>query len=196
MTSRIVITGAPGSGKTEFLNRLRTYPELNGFAFFDELARQLLAEHPTFRSQRREFHKEIYRRQIAREDAVRGKSFVTDRGTVDAFAFHPETAQDVGTTIASEYQRYDLVIQLGSAAALGSPYYVQDEIRNESIEDALIIESALRAVWTPHHNYIFVAAQLDCEAKFALCLAAVRRQIGGNAGGPANTKLRKMVFTL
>ncbi len=194
MTSRIVITGAPGSGKTEFLNRLRTYPELNGFAFFDELARQLLAENPSLRTRRREFHQEIYRRQIAREEAVRGKSFVTDRGTVDAFAFHPETVQDVNTTIAAEYQRYDLVIQLGSAAALGAPYYVQDDIRTESIEDALIIEAALRSVWSSHRNYIFIDAKEDYEAKFAHCLAEVRRQIG--AGGAAHNKLRKMVFTL
>ncbi len=196
MTSRIVITGAPGSGKTEFLNRLRAYPELNGFAFFDELARQLLVENPSFRSHRREFHQEIYRRQVAREEAARGKSFVTDRGTVDAFAFHPETAQDVGTTITAEFQRYDLVIQLGSAATLGSPYYIQDEIRTESIEDALAIEAALRSVWSPHQNYHFIAAQQDYEAKFALCLAAVRRRIGGHTGGAADNKLRKMVFTL
>jgi predicted ATPase len=167
MATRIVITGAPGSGKTDFLHRLRQAHEFESFAFFEELARMLLEENPELRHNMREFHSQIYYRQTARENALDGGSFITDRGTVDAFAFHPETAFHVGTTIVREYARYDMVVQLGSSAILGVPYYTCDSVRNESVAEALAIEASLRKVWIAHPNYRFVAAQVDYEAKYA-----------------------------
>jgi predicted ATPase len=166
MATRIVITGAPGSGKTDFLNRLAQSPEFDSFVFFDELARKLLEENPDLRHDKREFHHQIYHRQIEREDSLNGRSFITDRGTVDAFAFHPETALYVGTTITREYERYDMVVHLGSSASLGEPYYACDDVRNESVAEALAIEAALRKVWIGHPNYRFVAAHVDYEMKF------------------------------
>ena len=163
---RIVITGAPGSGKTEFLVRLRQERAFEHFLFMDELARQLLEEDATFRQRWSDFHREIFRRQPAREAAAGEKPFVTDRGTVDAFAFHPETAEQVGTTIAREYARYSAVIQLGSAAGLGETHYRQDRIRNESIEEALQIERAIGAVWKQHPGYYWIDAEVDFESKF------------------------------
>jgi predicted ATPase len=166
MIPRIVITGAPGSGKTEFLQRLRQDRAFHQFLFFDELARQLLQEDPTYRQRWSEFHREIYRRQCDRETAAGEQPFVTDRGTVDAFAFHPETAASVGTSIDQEYKRYTAVVQLGSAARLGEPYYRRDEIRNESIEDAMFVERAIESVWTNHPGYCRINAQLDFEEKY------------------------------
>jgi len=163
---RLVITGAPASGKTVFWERLKNVPEFSGFVFFEELARRLLIETPSYRSRWAEFHREIYRRQVAREDAVIGRSFVTDRGTVDAFAFHPETVRDVSTTLETEYQRYTAVIQLGSSAALGREYYPIDEVRNETIEQALAIEAAIRRVWEPHPAYRYVSAESAFEEKY------------------------------
>jgi len=166
MSDRIVITGAPASGKTECLNRLRVDPRLAGFEFFDELARRLLTEQPNFRSDWPAFHREIYRRQVAREAAVGGRSFVTDRGTVDAFAFHPESMIEVGTTLEKEYARYTMIVQLGTAAGLGPGYYRCDEIRNETTEQALRIEAAIRAVWQGHPGYHFVEAESDFDTKY------------------------------
>ena len=94
--ARIVITGGPGSGKTEFFEQLKQASALSGFLFFDELARQILTENPRIRHDLSTFHQEIYFRQIAREAAAGDRSFVTDRGTVDTFAFHPETVTEVG----------------------------------------------------------------------------------------------------
>ncbi len=163
---RLVITGAPASGKTVFWERLKDVPEFSGFVFFEELARRLLIETPSYRNRWAEFHREIYRRQVAREEAADGRSFVTDRGTVDAFAFHPETAGDVGTTLEAEYERYTAVIQLGSSAALGREYYPIDEVRNETIEQALAIEAAIRGVWEPHPGYRYVPAETAFEEKY------------------------------
>ena len=99
MSTRIVITGAPGSGKTKFIDRLRDDAAFGDFVFFEDLARHLLTQKPEFRTRWAEFHREIYRSQIGREESVAGRPFITDRGTVDAFAFHPETLTEVGTTL-------------------------------------------------------------------------------------------------
>jgi predicted ATPase len=165
---RVVVTGAPASGKTEFIERLKEERELAGFIFFEELARAILSASPHFRNDWPGLHSEIYRRQVEREEAISEKSFVTDRGTVDAFAFHPETMADVGTTLEREYQRYTLVVQLGSAAALAEPYYRTDEIRRETPAEALEIERAIRAVWGRHPGYSFVPAGENLEEKYDL----------------------------
>lgn len=167
MFPKIVITGAPASGKTEFIQRLRNDSSFSRFQFFDELARRLLEENPEYRTDRNRFHNDIYRLQIAREEEIRDRPFISDRGTVDAFAFHPETAESVGTTIEKEYLRYSDVIHLGTAAILGDLCYRTDPIRTESIEEALEIESALRAVWEKHPGYRFIPALVDLEKKYA-----------------------------
>ncbi|HKK21634.1 MAG TPA: AAA family ATPase, partial [candidate division Zixibacteria bacterium] len=166
MVHRIVLTGAPGSGKTEFLDSLRNDPRLAAFSFLDELARQLLIDTPDFRNHWSEFHREIYRQQVAREEALGGKPFVTDRGTVDAFAFHPETLHEVGTTLEKEYLRYTAVFHLQTSAALGEQYYSRDEVRNESLSDALAIETAVRGAWEHHPGYRFLKATEDADQKY------------------------------
>ena len=155
------------------MERLRTLPELAGFLFFDELARRIISANPELRRDRTAFHREIYRQQVERENAAEGRSFVTDRGTVDAFAFHPETVTQVGTSLEAEYARYTGVIQLQSAAALGAEYYATDEIRNESVSEALQIEAAIKRVWSGHARYTLVPADVDFEKKYG----ALRRVI-------------------
>jgi predicted ATPase len=178
MIARIAITGAPASGKTKCLERLKADRALAGFVFFDELARELLQHDPELRMKPTAFHREIYRRQTAREDALAGRPFVTDRGTVDAFAFHPETLRDVGTTLEQEYDRYTGVILLGSAARLGEAKYKVDNVRTESIADALIIEDALIRVWHNHPTYHFVPATSEWDEKFLYCRSLISQLTG------------------
>jgi len=166
MSSRFVITGAPGSGKTVFLTRLKALPRFREFAFIDELARKLLAENPGYRHDKAALHAAIYRQQVAREAELGNKPFITDRGTADAFAFHPETASRVRTTLSREYKRYHSVVQLGTGAVLGEKYYTGDDIRLETLEEALAIEQATKRVWQGHPDYHFIPANPDIEAKF------------------------------
>ena len=179
MTPRIVITGAPASGKTEFVERLRDEPLFHGFLFFDELARKLLTEHPEYRHQPMPFHTEIYRRQVARETEAGNRPFVTDRGTLDAFAFHPESMSVVGTTREKEYARYTAVIQLKSAATLGEQFYRRDDIRLESINEALQIERAIASVWSDHPAYRFLPARENYQDKYSEFLALARTATTG-----------------
>ena len=176
---RIVITGAPASGKTTFFERLKKQPAFAGYLFFEEIARQLLREDPTYRQRHQEFHQEIYRRQAAREKAAGDRPFVSDRGTADAFAFHPEAATQVGTTIEKEYARYTAVIQLGTAAALGPQHYSRDDVRRESAEEAMAIERAIASVWHKHYGYHLIPAQPDFEAKYRDFLTLATGLVGG-----------------
>ena len=166
MPAKIVITGGPGSGKTESLARLKDIPRYRKFVFLSELARKLLEEFPHYRHEMTTFHNEIFRQQTERETKLGEQSFITDRGTADAFAFHPETMVLVNTTIEAEYRRYSSVVQLASAAALGEKYYCGDKIRLEPIDEALAIEEAIKKVWQNHPDYHFIHADRDFEIKF------------------------------
>ncbi|PWB70383.1 hypothetical protein C3F09_09115 [candidate division GN15 bacterium] len=185
MTARIVITGAPGSGKTAFIDRLKDEAALGDFLFFDELARRLLTQRPELRHRWAEFHREIYQSQVGREEQAAGRPFISDRGTVDAFAFHPETLAAVGTTLEREYARYSAVIHLGTTARLGEGFYATDDIRRESPQDALAIEQALRRAWGSHPRYRFVDACESWEHKFAAGRAALTEVMGAPPETPA-----------
>ena len=161
----IVLTGAPASGKTACFEALKTDPKFAGFVFFDELARQLLEKNPEYRFHSDDFHREIYRLQVQREDEIIDKSFITDRGTLDGFSFCPHLIGTIGTSIEKEYQRYTAVIQLGSTAALGSEYYEKDVIRTESIEKVMELEEATKKIWGKHNNYRLLPAEMDFEKK-------------------------------
>ena len=173
MAYRIVITGAPASGKTDILKRLKEEPALGQFNFFDEMARILLEENLDYRSRWAEFHRQIYHRQVKREDLIKGASFISDRGTVDTFAFYPNTAQEVKTTISEEYLRYDAVFHLESAAALGEQYYNRDAIRNETLSEALEIDQAVAQVWQAHPGYCFIKASQSITEKYNNLLNAL-----------------------
>ena len=178
-----MITGAPGSGKTKCLGRLRgasaqaSYEFLREFEFLEEAARTLLQRRPDFRDHWEEFHLAVYNHQVKREDSLGDQSFITDRGTADAFAFHPDTAQVVGTTIDAEYGRYDSIVQLGTTAGLSGAHYSLDPIRTEPEKKALDIERELKRVWGSHPQYHFVAACQDFDEKFKTVADIVRNSL-------------------
>lgn len=173
----IVLTGAPASGKSEIFEQLKTLKTLDGFVFLEELARSLLKANPDYRKNWHQLHLDIYHRQTEREQALEQESFVTDRGTVDAFAFHPETAEAVNTTINREYGRYGLVIQLGSSAGLGASFYRNDAIRKETMAQALDIEAAIKTVWQDHPHYHFIKAEPEIETKRKKVVLLVEQHI-------------------
>ena len=170
----MVLTGAPASGKSIFFDRLKTHPWFSDYIFFDELARHLLKEKPRYRHDMKAFHSEIYKRQVEREDASKNKPFITDRGTIDTFAFHPETIQETGTNIEKEYGRYSAVIQLGTSARLGEQHYQKDDIRLESPKEALIIEEAIKNVWENHPHYHYIEACPEFEDKYKMLLRIIK----------------------
>ena len=177
MVPRIVITGAPGSGKTKLIERLKAEPLLDGFVYLPEAARQLLTERPELRGKWSQFHREIYALQTSRETAASGKPLITDRGTVDAYAFHPETLSEVGTSPEQEYRRYSLVIQLGTAASIATREWKTDDIRRESREEAMEIEKAITGAWQGHPNYRFVPAAMQIDDKYTALWRLIRESL-------------------
>ncbi len=163
---KIVITGAPASGKTEFMFRLKNNKKFAEFHFFDELARELLAENYSIREKPAEFHLEIYNRQILREKAIGEKPFITDRGTLDGLSFYSKTLNNVNTSVADEFKRYTDVIQLGTAATLGEAFYIQDDIRTESLDQCLHLQNELKLIWSPHPSYHFIEPEVDFDSKY------------------------------
>ena len=152
---------------------LKLVPQLSNFTFFDELARKLLDKNHKYRSKWEELHIEIYRQTIKRENATDIKHFISDRGTVDAFAFLPETMTTVNTSLENEYERYSAVFQLGSTAYLEGGQYDNDEIRRETPDEAIQIESKLREVWYSHPNYSFLPAQENFAVKYKILLSKI-----------------------
>ena len=118
---------------------------------------------------------EIFNRQVEREDALGARPFVSDRGTVDAFAFHPEMLDHLGTSLSEQYKRYTGVVQLESSASLGQDYYKTDSVRTEPIDDALAVQDAISRAWKGHPAYEFVAAAKDIEEKYHSFLLTVLR---------------------
>jgi len=180
VTSRIVITGGPASGKTASLIRLKGEPRLGHHLFFEELARKLLTENPEYNKERTAFHRDIYLKQVARENAAGDRSFVSDRGTIDAFAFHPDTMRRVNSSLEKEYKRYTAVFLLGSAASLPGEEYQRDEIRRESPEEAMKIESRLIKVWQNHPRYHFIGATTEFDEKYDILLRAIIEETSRN----------------
>ena len=163
---KIVLTGAPGSGKTIILNRLKQEKSFSDFLFFDEMARLLLEKNPEYRKNWHDFHVQIFKEQCRQEKEAKNKSFITDRGTLDAAAFHYEIINTIKTTFADEYRRYTHIVHLESSANLGDKYYKTDRIRTESIAKVLEIENNLKNIWENHQGYIFIKAEKDFENKY------------------------------
>src|SRR5207248_3536338 len=108
---------------------------------------------------RRDVQRQIFRLQREQEESAAlqhaEKVLLLDRGSVDGAAYWPDGPEDyfhdVGTTHAAELRRYDAVIWLESAAALG----IYDGCRSNPcrFEDgaaAVAIGKRLDDVWAGH----------------------------------------------
>lgn len=183
---KIVLTGAPGSGKSTIARELaRRFPD--SFVVVPEAATQYYTA-LGFRwdqltiEQQREAQRGIYHLQVDQEERLASlhpeKTLLMDRGTIDGAAYWPdgpaEYWRDLGTTEQREISRYAMVIVLESSAAIG--LYDGDksnQVRFEDAEGALENAKLLRGLWSAHPNTHFVAAQRDLEQK----IVAVERLI-------------------
>ncbi len=177
-TLRIVLTGGPGAGKTVIARRIAAdHPDR--FVLVPEAATQVYDALQTRWDKldlegRRDVQRKIYRLQVDQEDrtaaANPNKILLLDRGTIDGAAYWPEGPEDywrdVQSTLESELKRYDAVILLESAAALG--LYDGDSSNFCRFEDAQgAIESGklLQKLWGGHRNLQHVGASPNFESK-------------------------------
>ncbi len=177
---KIVLTGAPGSGKSTIARELaRRFPD--SFIIVPEAATQYYTA-LGFRwdqltiEQQREAQRGIYRLQVEQEERLSAlhpeKTLLMDRGTIDGSAYWPdgpaEYWKDLCSTEAREIARYAMVIVLESSAAIG--LYDGDksnQVRFEDAEGALENAKLLGRLWAAHPNTHFVSAFRDLEQKVA-----------------------------
>lgn len=186
-TRSIVLTGAPGSGKTVLTAELARR-HADRIVVVPEAATQVYAARNTRWDrlnvdEQRDAQRAIYRLQIEQEASTRrahpDKLIVLDRGTVDGATYWPDGVEaywrDVGTTLEIELARYDRVILLDSAATIG--LYDGDASNAVRFEDpAGAIESGRRLEqwWGRHADFHHVPAYQDLCDK----LSHVERLLG------------------
>jgi predicted ATPase len=178
---RIVLTGAPGSGKTTLVRQLAA--EQPGIVAVAEAATHVYSELGKRWDQlddagRREVQRAIYRHQVESEAAATGEVVLLDRGTVDGAAYWPDGAdaywQDLETTHAAELVRYDAVILLESAAAVGAyDGPASNEVRFEDAEAALTNGRLLAMLWADHPRRCHIAATAEFTEKRATVRAVL-----------------------
>jgi len=187
---RIVLTGGPGAGKTVISCRLAAdHPDR--FVCVPEAATQVYAQLQTrwdklslagrFDAQRRIYHLQIAQEQRLAQDYP-NHILLLDRGTIDGAAYWPdgpdEYWRDLGTNLDQELTRYDAVIWMETAAALGHHFYDGDNSNTCRFEDAgAAIESGklLSRLWHRHPKLTHLPAYPSINDK----IAAVHAQVTG-----------------
>ncbi|HEV7302133.1 MAG TPA: ATP-binding protein [Tepidisphaeraceae bacterium] len=180
IVQRIVLTGGPGAGKSVISSHLATaHPDR--FVRVPEAATQVYDRLQTRWDKldlpgRRDVQRQIYRLQVEQENRTAAehpqKVLLLDRGTIDGAAYWPEGAeaywQDLGTTHARELNRYDAIIWMETAAALG--LYDGDASNTCRFEDApaaVASGKVLLSLWGGHANLKHVGAFANLADKIA-----------------------------
>ncbi|MDF2154862.1 AAA family ATPase [Vibrio sp. CAU 1672] len=165
---RVVVTGGPGGGKTTALDLFRR--ELcHEIAIVPEAATVLFSSGITRSDDEqitRIVQKTIFQLQKNLEDMHKiqypDRLLVCDRGSLDGLAYWPGSESDyfqnVGSTFEAEIARYDAVIFFESAATTGHDITSNNPVRNESSEQAALLDRKLHKIWSRHPQFYFVAS--------------------------------------
>jgi len=180
---RIVLTGGPGGGKTtaadlfrrEIGDRVVVVPEsgtllfMGGFPRVEGKAAQVAAQHAIYHVQRN-----LEDVQAARYP---DRILLCDRGTVDGAAYWPgpeeEFFESVGSTLEDELARYDAVIFFESAASGGMRIDDGNPCRTETMDEAMVLDTALRKLWSKHPRFTLVPHNPSFFKKITFGLASL-----------------------
>jgi predicted ATPase len=177
---RIVLTGGPGAGKTVIASHLAA-KYANTFVLVPEAATQVHRRLGTHWSRldppaRRDVQRQIHQLQLEQEQAFSAanphRSLLFDRGTVDGAAYWPDGPDDywqqLGTTPAAEYARYDAAIWLQTSAAIGAyDGGTSNPVRHENPDAAIAIGQKLHSLWSAHPRFHQVEAFPSIRQKIA-----------------------------
>jgi predicted ATPase len=175
---RIVLTGGPGAGKT-VVSAAIARADPARFVLVPEAATQV---YDALRTRwdlldlegRRDVQRRIYRLQREQEERLGadfpGKVLLLDRGTIDGAAYWPEGPadywRDLGTTAEAELARYDKVIWMQTAAAVGVyDGHSSNPCRFEDAEAAIASGNLLKSLWAGHPHLVHVGAFARLEEK-------------------------------
>lgn len=181
---RIVITGGPGAGKTAVLEMARhtlcahvtILPEAAGIVFGGGFPRAQSGA-ALRGAQRAIFH--VQRELETLADAEGPAIVLCDRGTVDGAVYWcggGDLFSDVGTTLADELRRYDLVIHLRSPGRTRG-YNRINPLRIEDAETARELDRRILNAWKDHPRRVVVEAHRKFIDKAAHVLEAIRAEL-------------------
>ncbi len=180
---RIALTGGPGGGKTTAADLFRR--EIGTSVVIVPEAATLLFSGGFPRSTevhaRKSAQCAIYHVQRHLEDVQSAlypdRILLCDRGTVDGAAYWPEAPsaffEAVGSSAERELERYDAVIFFESAAVGGISVEGGNPTRVESVDQALALDHALRALWSQHPRIVVVPHNASFVKKIMFGLAAL-----------------------
>ena len=168
---RIVVTGGPGGGKT-------TAADLFRREIGDRVV--IVPEAATI----------LFQGGFPRSPKPLAQRFA--QTAIDGAAYWPGEPGDyfaaIGTTHEAELRRYDAVIFFESAAVGGSSIEGGNPVRNESIEEAVVLDAKLRRLWAPHPQFVLVSHNPSFFKKISFGLAALESMVARLTASPAKRK--------
>jgi predicted ATPase len=184
---QVVVTGGPGGGKTtaldlfrrELRHKIAVVPEAATLLFSGGITRSddeqtiKMIQKTIFQLQKN--LEEIHKKQFP------DRLLVCDRGSLDGLAYWPGTEsdffKDVNSTFDHEITRYDAVIFFESAAATGHDINSNNPVRNESSEQAVLLDKKLHKIWSRHPHFYFVGTSESFVRKIMFGIMTIENVI-------------------
>ena len=166
MSKKIVITGGPGGGKTtaldlfrrSFPGKIECVPEAATIIFSGGIERTDNVEE--IKVQQKAILDLQKNLENIQELKAEDKVIICDRGSLDGLAYWPGTESEffevIESSLEKELARYDAVIFFETAASSGQGIRSNNPIRNESEEQAILLDSKLQNIWKQHPHFYFV----------------------------------------
>lgn len=181
---RIVLSGGPGAGKTtaadlfrrELGERVVIVPESATILFGGGFPRTT-QDAASRAAQRAVFH--VQRNLEDTQSAIYpDRVLLCDRGTIDGAAYWPDGEAEffaaMGTTLEQELGRYDAVVFFETAAVGGISIEGGNPIRNESLNEAVRLDTRLRHLWAHHPHFLLVPHMHSFFQKVTLGLSLLQ----------------------
>lgn len=166
MKNRIIITGAPGTGKSTVLNLL----EAEGYPVLPEMARALIAEQQEIANSELlpwkdhpKFGEELFRRQMKQYQEAEAQTTFYDRGILDNLAYLRRDGH-ANAHLEAQARSYPY----NKKVFIMPPWeeiYGNDEVRWEDLDLMLDIDRALREIYRDFDYDLLEVPKLSPSAR-------------------------------
>ena len=181
---RVAMTGGPGGGKTTAADLFRRelgeqvviVPESATILFGGGFPRTTQVDAC------RSAQTAIFHVQRSIEDVQAAlypeRILLCDRGTIDGAAYWPDGSDEyfraMNTSLEAELERYDAVVFFETAAVAGLSIEGGNPVRQESLEQARLLDARLRTLWSLHRRFLFVPHDQSFFRKLTVALTLLQ----------------------